>query len=355
MSLYLLNKQFQIVDIIEGYESFIWTERYDSHGDCVLQFSIKLKKASDFPKGFYLMIDGSDDLMIIRSALVTHDEDKGTVLEVRGKALTSLLDQRIVWNQTNLDSMLEPAVLRLLNENIIAATTTARRVPNLTFQYAGTTVPNIFAVEAQYQGETLYKAISDLCGSYDVGFRITHPTIGQFVFRLYGGVNRSYSQNAVSHVVFSPEYDNLENSSYFTSTDKYCNVVLVGGEGNGDKKVFRTINRGSASVSGVDRFEHYHSAQNASSNDGNIPAAKYRAFLDQQGREYLKDNDIEHVFEGETDPTMSSGYGSTYFLGDIVQISDNDTIESPARVVEYIRSDDASNGVQEFPALRIKD
>lgn len=354
MDLYLLNQNFEIVRYIEGYRSFIWTERYDDHGDATLVFSLKDMNPASFPRKWYLMLDGSDDLMIIKTSEVTYDADEGRVLEVTAKALTSILDQRIVWSQTNLDTNLEPAVKLLLDQNAISPSNSDRRFTNLTFANSGSTVPTVLRVEAQYQGESLYDAISNLCESHDIGFRITHTSRGRFQFQLYGGRNRSYEQNTLAHVVFSPEFDNLENGRYFTSNEDYCNVVQVSGEGNGNKKTFRTISR-NVDITGINRFEHSHSASQVSSNNDEIPAAKYRALLDQQGREYLKDHKMKHVYEGETDPTNSFVYGKDYLLGDIVQITDDNIISSPARVVEYIRSDDVGEGRQEFPALRIKE
>lgn len=354
VDLYLLDQNHRVQDYIEGYESFIWTERYDEHGDAVLQFSLKHKRPADFPKRWYLSLDGSDELMIIDSAEVGFDPDNGRVLEIRARALTSLLTRRIIWNQLNLTGNLETAVKTILDRNIIADTTSARNIPNLSFAYSGGTVPSVYTVEAQYQGEDLYSAISDLCKSYDIGFRMTSPTRGQFRFQLYGGVDRSYEQTLVPYVVFSPEFDNLANGRYFTSHEDYCNVVRVGGEGAGNKKVYEIVTRPGVSISGVNRFEHYHDAENLSSNDEEIPGHIYRQYLQQQGREYLTKHEIEHVFDGETDPTNSFGYGTDYFLGDMVQISDDDIISSPARIVEYIRSDNKSDGYQEFPALRVK-
>lgn len=353
MDTYLLNPNFVREDIIEGYSSLIWTERYDKHGDCTIVSSTKTYKPESFPLGWYLMNPESDDLMIIRSSEVGYHPDKGRVLTVKAKALTSILNQRIIWSQTNISTNLETAVKLLLDQNIINPSNIDRKVSNLEFVYSGATVPDVLAVEAQFQGQTLYDAISELCKPLDIGFRITYPSHGQFIFELYGGVNRSYAQSTNPHVVFSPEFDNLENASYFVSQESYCNVVLVGGEGQGNAKVFRTVNRSGATITGLNRFEHYKTAESTSSNGKTIPTAQYNAMLDQQGSSYLINNDIEQVFDGETDPTNSSGYGTTYTLGDIVQISDDEIIHSPARVVEYIRSDDENDGVQAFPALRL--
>lgn len=361
MDLYLLNKQFEMVDVVEGYNSAIWTERYDEYGDCEIQYSVGKKKKSDFPEDFYLMRPDTNELMIIDTSEVEYVPDAGRVLSVKSRSLSWILDRRIVWAQTDLNMMLEAAVKRLLDQNIIASSTTNRNITNLKFKYAGTSVPSIYNVEAQYRGQRLYTVIRDLCQTHDIGFRITSENLGTFDFQLYGGVNRSYDQDALSHVVFSPEYDNIGKIRYVRSKVDYRNVVLVGGDGDGkDKKTF-SLSRTATFASGMNRYEGWHDSnisskrENANGDQVDIPKSEYDNLLRQAGREYLKDNDISHVFDGETDPNNTTGYGVDFHLGDIVQVDDEDTVTSPARVVEYIVAEDASSGSTAYPGLRIKE
>ena len=223
---------------------------------------------------------------------------------------------------------------------------------NLTFRSSGGTVPIVYTVDAQYNGENLYSTVSDLCASFDIGFRITHETTGQFIFQLYGGIDRSYGQDTLPYVVFSPENDNLANGRYFVSDENYANVVLVTGERDGNDNILESVSR-AGTRTGLGRFEHHVRSDNRSSNSGDIPGNVYRNMLQQQGREYLALNQIEEVFDGEADPTNALGYNQEFFLGDIVQISDQDIISAPARIVEYIRSNDKGDGYKEYPALRI--
>lgn len=354
MDVYLLDKSFNKVRLVENYESLIWTERYDDHGDFVMKASLASYRPGDFPIDYYLENRESNELMIIEESEIQYTDEEGSFLEVRARALSSILNRRIVWAQTELDSLLEPAVKKLLDQNVIAATTTARRIPNLSFAYAGATVPSIYTVEAQFLGTKIDKAIRDICEPYDVGFRVLHSSLGQFQFRLYGGVNRSYEQSILPRVVFSPEFDNLEQAQYLKSKIGYVNAVLVGGEGEGNKKKFRTINRSNTVATGLSRYEDYETASSISSNGETVSAAKYNAYLDSVGKAYLKDHGMQIIFEGKTDRGDSARFGVDYLLGDLVQISDGDSINSSARIVEYVRSYDR-NGYQAYPALRIKE
>lgn len=353
-NLNLVNSSFDVVRYMENYESCIWTERFDEHGECILKVSRKYYSRSDFPLGWYFYLQGSDELMIIRSRELKWDPKRGRHLEIRAKALTAILDQRTVFAQTDLDSSLYLAVRKLLLENAVSATDIARRFTNLGI--TPTALPAEYVVEAQVQGVKLYKAIQDLCGDYNVGFRITHQggNLGIWAFTLIPGLDRSAGQTLRAPVIFSPEYDNLQNASYFQSREDYVSTVYVGGEGEGDKKKLRTVHRGAA-ASGLNRFEDFHNAPSQSSNGETISAAKYNAYLDREGKSFLKDHRGDAVFDGEADESMAAGYGKDYALGDLVQITDGTDINTQARVVEFIRSDDSSDGLKAYPTLRIEE
>lgn len=351
MTLYLMNPKFELVEVVEGYKTSIWSERFDADGDALVVFPLKAKRPSDYPRDYYLYHDESTELMQIKKRFVKVTDDGERVMEVHATSISSILKQRIAWGTFNISNRLEPAVKHLLDLNIIAPTDVDRKVSNLRFEYAGPSVPSIYNVEAQIVDTNLHTAIRDLCKVHDIGFSVRMLSLGVFTFQLQGGVNRSYDQEQNPYVVFSPEFDNLGSASLLLDSTDFRNVVRVGGEGSGSDKKYRTVKSGSPS--GLDRYEGYFDAPSLSSDKGTVPPNTYNAYLDTKGREYLEDHRHLSVFDGESDDATATGFGDRFYLGDIVQIDDSDLISSPARIVEFIRSDDEQNGVQNFPALRI--
>ena len=88
-----MSPDFVVQGYIEGYQSFIWTERYDAHGDAILTYSLEERRPDDFPLGWYITLRESNDLMRILSAEVTYDPEEGRLLVVTARALTGILEQ----------------------------------------------------------------------------------------------------------------------------------------------------------------------------------------------------------------------------------------------------------------------
>lgn len=354
MEPYLLNRNFEKIDIIDDYESLIWTERYSQHGDFELDLLVANADPSQFRKGFYLHLPESNDLMIIESNLVSSDVEDGKKFKVKGRALTSVLERRTIQGQININGSAVSAGQQILNSNFISPSDTNRRISNIVYGAPGPTVDTGLAVEAQFDNEQCYKALIELMEPFDIGFRLTigsDPKV--WTFRFYGGKDYSYIQTDNPYVVFSPEFDNIQNTSYFTGLEGYANVVRVLGEGEGNARKVRTVMRAGGTPSGLDRFEDTYSS-NASSNNGEIGTAAYNRLLDQDGRIALSQKTMPMVFDGEADNAVPNDYGVNYVLGDIVQIEDSGTGQGRARITEYIRAQDGT-GRREFPSFEFID
>ena len=171
---------------------------------------------------------------------------------------------------------------------------------------------------------------------------------GKYVFTLWKGVDRSYNQDDVPHVVFSQEFDNLLTSDYMVNTENYKNVALVAGEGEGLNRKTSTV----GTASGLDRYELYVDARDISSNDGEIDTIIYDAMLKERGSERLAENTVTTTADGEIAPETNYVINEDYFLGDIVQIVTNHT-EFRCRITEIIDSEDI-NGRTVIPTYEME-
>ncbi len=129
----------------------------------------------------------------------------------------------------------------------------------------------------------------DFVRKNNIGFKIVLTDENKFAFSLYAGVDRSYEQTENPYVVFSPNFENIINSNYYSSRASFRNVTLVAGEGEGAAR--RTAIVGSAS--GLGRRELFTDARDISSDteDGTLSDAEYMAQLrtkrfEESGRPY---------------------------------------------------------------------
>lgn len=346
--LVLLDTNFVSQEIIDKWTSLIWVDRFWEAGDFELYLPATQENFQTFVEGWYLWSPESENLMIIESALVETDVMNGSYLTVSGRSLSSMLDRRIIWQQTTHDGLLWTAVQKYLNENAINATDTTRRIPNLIFQTPTDTRITSLTFTGQVTGANLYEQIQAMCEANRIGFKIILNNSNQFVFSLVAGEDRSYDQTTNDYVVFSPKFDNLISTNVLKSKKTERNVARVGGEGEGLDRRYVTV----GASSGLSRRELFVDARDISSNDGEIGATAYNNMLTERGKEYLAENKPTDTFECTIDPNRSFVYGVDYFTGDIVSIFDDFGNESTARMLELVFTTDLS-GTTVIPTFEI--
>lgn len=353
MDIFVYDKNFNCVGVLDNYESFIWTERYDECGEFQLKTIPSVDILNLLQQDFYLMLKDSEYAMVIETLEINYDSTDGDKLTVSGRSLESILDRRIVWKQTNLDGSVQAGIKTLLDESIIEPTDENRKVSNFLFKETeDTIVVSLDSLEAQFTGDSVYDAVSNICKAYNIGFKMTLND-GNIEFELYSGVDRSYSQIENPYVVFAPSFDDIVSSDYLQSSKSYKNVTLVAGEGEGTDIKTYEVSKNDGTYSGLARREMYSDASNISSTTGSdtkLSDIEYETLLEERGREELADNKATITFDGQTDPRGLFKYGTDFKMGDIVQIANSYGWESRLRITEFIRSQ-GSDGYTEYPTF----
>lgn len=98
----VLDKNFNIIEVIDTYESFIWTDRFKDYGDFELYSGVDSRILNSCRQDYYLQIAESQRLMIIESIDITTDAETGNHIKITGKSIESILDRRIIWDQTTV-------------------------------------------------------------------------------------------------------------------------------------------------------------------------------------------------------------------------------------------------------------
>lgn len=352
MELLVLNTSFQSIGIVDSFDSLLWTDRYFKCGDFEIYTAVDTTLLNLLREDCYLWLKESDRVMIVEGRQIKADIEDGNHLIVTGRSLESILERRIVWAQTVLSGSFQDAIQRLLNENIISPTDTSRQIPNFVFAPSTDPVITALTIDAQYFGDNLYTVVQQLCEANNIGFKITLTDDNQFLFTLYAGKNRSYSQLTNPYVVFSPKFENLSNSNYLESKQSLKTVALIGGEGTGSDQKTTTATITEGAGTGLDRRELYTNASSTSSKvDGStLSSADYLTQLQQKGVDDLAQNVFVKSFDGQIESTKLYRYGIDFFIGDVVQIANEYGMETVSRVTEFIRSQ-SSSGLDFYPTF----
>lgn len=335
MELYVKNTALETIGIIDVYTSIIWTKRYYTAGDFELYLPVSVDALNLLHIGNYIVRQDDETVMIVESIQITTDAEMGNYLTVTGRSLESILSRRIIWGQKTINGQFAPVLYMLIRENAIE-TTAERIIPRLTID-VDLTFTDI--VQAQYTGDNLYDVVCDLCRVYGYGWKIVLED-DDFVFRLYRGTDRSYNQSENSHVVFSPEFDNLINSNYQLDFSNFANAALIGGEGEGYARKQASV----GTATGLNRYEIFVDANGVSSNadsENPISTEDYTLMLQAEGAKALAEHIAAETFEGEADPVTYT-YRKDWNVGDIVQIENEYGLQAATRIVEVIESLDDS-------------
>lgn len=350
MDLLVLNKNLDVIAIVDVYESIIWTERYYEYGDFELYTAMTQDILNYIKTDNYIQRVGSDRVMIIEEIRIDTDSETGNHITITGRSLESILDRRVIWSQTTISGNLQNGIKKLINENIISPSKEERKISNFIFKDSTDSQITGLTVEAQYTGDNLYDVISKVCEEKSIGFKVSLNENKQFVFELYAGADRSYEQTNYPYVVFSPNFDNIINSNYLESKENLKNVALVGGEGEGTARKYLAI----GNTSGLDRRELFVDARDISSEgeDGEtLTTEQYNELLKQRGNEYLADYTDLVSFEGAVETNIMYKYGVDFFDGDIVQIANEYGHEAKVRILEVVISEN-EEGNSVYPTFK---
>lgn len=374
MNIEILNTNFEVVKILNEYESFIWTERYNTPGDFELYTPVTADLLKTIKRNYYVQIADSRKLMIIEDIEYrSTSEDSGNHIKVTGRSLESLLDRRIAYYPYGKFIMrgdLQTSIEILFDENFINPSDPDRKIDNFEFHYSIDQEIAALTVDATYDGESILQIVEDLSNMYDLGWRINFvrdPT-PHFVFIFFNGTDRS-SRGGVTdnRVIFSPEYENVIQSTYTVMGSDYKTLMVVGGEFNEEvpdpeggegatKTETRPVYVSVGSGVGLNRREIFVK-ENGIEKDKETTLDEYKASMRSFGEEELAKHRITKQFDGEYETKRIFVYGEDFTMGDIVDVIDEFGNRACARIVEYIRSNSISDGDGEtaYPTFRTVD
>lgn len=353
MEAIVLDENLVTIGIIDSFESFIWTDRFFGFGDFEIGSAPTSNFISNAANGKYLLLNGSEHVMILETLDIKTSSVEGNKMFIRGRSLETILFNRIIWNQTVLTGNFQDGIELILNMNAIDPTDPDRKISLLVFDRTFDPIITALDIDSQFYGEFLYNVIADLCRSRNIGFRITLGNDNKFHFSLYSGTDRSEDQFDVPYVVFSPSFENVINSDYTETNQFLKTITLVAGEkGIGNGRTTKIVEIDTGAGTELDRREMFTDAAGVtrSTPDRVLTDEEYIDQLTQKGEADLFINSSIKTFEGQIDTTLSYKFGEDFEMGDIVQVENEYGQKGKSRVIEMIFSHDAS-GIKMYPTF----
>lgn len=363
IELWILDENRNRITLIDTYSSLIWANRYDTHGDCELMIEASFTNLAMLKKASFLARDDDEMVCRIEDIKLNTDTEDGDYLIIVGIDIKKILQQRIVWTQTNYDGLVEEYVRQLVTDNLINPQSFNRKIDNFKLD-------DIVGFEETVTEQTTYsnldEKIQEICKKHNWGYKVRIDN-NDFKFSLYKGEDKS------NYIIFSDNFENLASTKYEEDNRNLANVALVAGSGEGAD---RSINVTGSSL-GMKRYEIYVDARDISKivnydelksaypggievtinnityyqvNGTNIAIINrtndieevtlvdsiYNQLLSARGEEKLAEFGSVTKFEGNVSISTTFEYKKDYNLGDIVTIENSYGISLEARITEII-------------------
>lgn len=230
----------ELVGVLEIHRSVIWEDKAFSAGSFSLDSIITTDTMAMLQPENIIWIEGETAGVI--EYIQESADQSGPYITIKGRTLTGILDRRILWGLYNLKGTAPEIMHALVNDCCVDPTrgsATARKIPGLVLldAPAGGDV-----IQFQKTGGSLLDTLEQLGETYGVSFGIRfNPAVPRMEFWTRWGQNRSVYQSDSGHVLYSTELDDVLSSEYLYNSQDYRNVALVGGEGEGNERVYVTV------------------------------------------------------------------------------------------------------------------
>lgn len=406
MEIYVLNAEYEVVGMVDEYESVLWNKKYNDVGEAEIYLPASDEVILLLQKGYYLYRYDDDMFCQIEKVKIETDVENGDYLIATAADICKLLSGRIVRGQVNSAGITPPVVYsgkvaefikKLITDNVINPPTnqTQRKISNFVFDDSN------FAeftetIDASVIADDLLQRVISTCKSYNYGFRIAYNINTQkLVFRLYKGKNKATTESE-EYVEFSPAFANIISSEFEIDASALKNVVYVGYKTTAEEFALLSLYNGTTEPQGENRKEIYVDGTGTSRSityeelqaifHGNVkrnPTSggatgyyyvitggeeikvatfegetkdgvyeekitvtdyTYLLLIRSLGRNALAENVETQSFSGEVDTIGTYEYKEDYDLGDIVKVINEYGVAAEAQITEIMESDDTDNG-----------
>lgn len=352
MDLYILDPLIRRHEVVDDYETLIWTDRWREAGDFELDLRSTRNNRIRFSVDSLLAIRNSNRVMMVEDVEDTLDSENKEILKVRGRSIEGpIFENRIVkYSMGNLSTDekwiltdLPADIIRNIFDHICRPVGALSSNDEIPFLMPGsisspTSIPEPGElITLEIEPSTMYEVFTNICESYDLGYRIVrNGDASELYFEVYTGDDRTTKQTDRTQVIFGAWLDNIQNTTEFVNNKETKNVVYAF---SNTHSVVVYADGVSENVSGFQRR-----VMVLKESDANL------ARLTQLANEELKKHRKELIFDGEVDEYSGYQYGVNYNLGDLVEMRSKDGVVSTKRVTEQIFVSD-ENGIRSYPTL----
>jgi len=359
MEVYTLDALLRRTEVVDVFDSLIWTERFQKEGDFQLNVNSTSSNKKLFSSGTMLALNESKRIMVCETYEDAVSSEGEKSLKVTGRSLEKMLYDRVARGSMS-STTTEPkwslsgtpgAIMRKIFHDICVTGTldVADKIPYI---YEGTILPastiseTTTVVNIDIEPMSVGDALNQIGTQYDLGYRLLrNGDNSQIYFDVYSGSDRTTGQTGLPAVIFSPDLGNLQDTKALVSDAAYKNCAYVFAP-NGFKVVW--LDGIDPATAGFEKRILIVKADDITLAAG----AALDAALIQRGQQELSQNRQISAFDGEITQYSDYKYGVDYQLGDLIELRNTDGSTNKMRVTEQIFVSD-KEGDRNYPTLSV--
>lgn len=395
---------FKPLDLLEGWDSLIWTERYRDAGEFELKSYnvdeiISLLPCGDpTAKPSMVCLADSREAMIVESHLIEEDENGRRIVTTKGRSMESFLEQRVFAALSNAPLKMQRgysdygAVVVIL-WNYLVNTGINDVVFGNSNHESTDGIPNVSITDSTdvslgnktwwIEADYVYPKVLDFLSRSNLGIRcIRGNTLGplqvvsvdsagvitrtstsnvtDLCVDIYNGHTRTKDQSTLAPVIFTEGQAHMVNSRYLMSLKNLKNVGYItsaalhgflywdspdAGVTAGDSSTWVGLKKRVNYFDGGSKWGTGSPGLPGQTGYDNVVAA-----MTQKAELKVKRKRKTNWYDGDVSASNPYEYNSMYFLGDKVSFIGDYGISNNVRVLEYTRIQD-SEGEREYPTL----
>lgn len=341
MDLFRVDGAMRQTEILEDYESLVWTERYCAFGD----FSLITKRSEIISQNLrslkYLGMSESNRIMMVETADFNYQTAAGDdAVKLTGRSIEAFLAYRngAKYNDNAPDRLTgtRGAIANSLVTKYCIDPATAGAVnviPGLSVAAPPNTGSTILVVR---KGD-MYSTVKTILEPARLGFMIrVEKGTSNLTFAVYRGVDRSNPATSY-YMEYSPNNENLQEISTVESIANFKNHARVNGSKTG---VDVYVGGATAYTKGFDRRSIIIDASDIGT--GTTTVAEDQADLRERGLDVLADINNRYLMTVDGDIPQTLWNKVYYGLGDIVLVKDTYGNATKCIITEQIWSSDSA-------------
>lgn len=306
--------------ILQGFTQSVINASFErglyKPGRFSLQINYNTRDASLFQRGYFVRFDSNNKKFGVITEIkkqVNQSGKQDQIVSVSGYELAFIFSRRIVVPATGdaryyaygkFETIVKAIILAQAGTGAVAN----RRIPNLviaTDQLRGIDC----TIDSNYGN--LIDAIATTSLFAGAGFYSFLDSNGYINFETVHGLDRRSSQSTNNPAIFSTSLGTVKESEYTDTELSYKNLVIVGGQGEGAARTFRTV-YDTSEPTGIDRREFFIDSRGQSAT----------ADLDKKGSDAITANSVNLYIDSRALEFSKLRYGTDFDLGDLVTLKD---------------------------------